>query len=331
MLDTFTRSDDPTLELMRSRLSTLVPPLDSPMTLRCGPCGKPGRYEIGTVLLSPRLWTDAVRILRAKGMPPAAAHQQAKAVFMESLTSLDDFIGFTAYFRCRHCDAGGPWRLPLESRNRIHIMMLALQEDESADCGMRFGELRSFTGQRVRYATEAEAIVREHLDRAPDDPMLWVRLGNVYKNGGRRDLAMAAYQRALALRPHDIEAHAMVGECLCEDGRPRESVEHWKAVLRYVREATHLPRDQRLTRVAAALDRGLRYSKDPREIYDLLPKASLADLPAPPDGRPRTLELRRLDPGRQPDRDEICALFVDGCIAPSPRRRLAWTRGGKSR
>ncbi len=62
--------------------------VEKPLSLVCGACGASGRYNVGTVTLDPAV---------AKS-PDGDAIEKA--------------VGFTGYFRCRKCDAGGPWELP---------------------------------------------------------------------------------------------------------------------------------------------------------------------------------------------------------------------------
>ena len=174
--------------------------LRRPMDLICGACGNRGSYEVGSLMMSPRVVEDGLRSARRSGREPDWLFER-----------LGDYIGFTRYFRCHGCDAGGPWKLTDVAIFDVMALMFALDCGED-DCGLYIAENCMSDGKIVRYPTEAEAIIKDKLTLMPDSSSLWVRLGNVYHHGERPDLAEPAYRRALELDPHDVEAHAMLDE-----------------------------------------------------------------------------------------------------------------------
>src|SRR5947209_937942 len=73
-------------------------PLGPPLGLRCGACGRKGKYHVGRIYLDPGL---------AKEGDPEWVNKA---------------FCFTAYFHCKHCKAGGPWELTGPAK----LMLLAL-------------------------------------------------------------------------------------------------------------------------------------------------------------------------------------------------------------
>lgn len=282
------------------------PTFEGQMYLICGACGKRGRYRIGTVIVAPEF------IKHGPDEP------------------IDPYVGFTGYFRCRQCDAGGPWKLSDQARLGV-MALLILYAVEGEDVPLIVGEARTFDGRSFRYPTESEAHLKELIAAEPERAFLWVRLGNIYKHGGRDDLAEGAFRRAVELAPKDAEAHACLADVLADGGRRKQAVPHWKAVLEHVRAATHLRRELRLSMVSEALGGLLDELKDPNEAFEALAQRSRATLEEQPKDEPLVLELRNWDLSDPHDWEQICAVFLGERLRPrrldelavphSPRRR----------
>lgn len=271
------------------------PTCEVPLDLVCGACKKRGRFRVGTVVVAPEF------VKRGPDEP------------------IDAYVGFTGYFRCRHCDAGGPWELTDATRARL-LALLVLHAVGAGDLPIFIGEARTFDGRSFRYPTESEAHLKGLINAEPARAFLWVRLGNVYKHGGRDDLAEGAYRRAVELAPEDAEAHACLADVLADGGQRKRAVPHWKAVLEHVRAATHLRRELRLSMVSAALEGLLEELKNPIEAFVALAARSRTALEEPPKDEPLVLELRSWDLSDPHDWKQVCAMFLGE--RPRPRRQM---------
>jgi hypothetical protein len=269
-----------------------LPAFRQSLTLVCGVCGEKGRYKVGHVMISPELFKRPARDLR------------------------DEDVGFTRLLYCRHCGAGGPWRLTEGSRTMLLVGLILYQLGEP-DIGLSVGEMRTFDGRFFRYPSDSAAHLHELIAREPERAFLWIRLGNVYKHAGRPDLAEKPYRRAIELEPGNAEAHGCLADLLYGKGHRAKAMPHWKAVLQQARAAKDMPRQLRLDMVSAALDGLLSSGKHAHEVFDLLPRLDMGELAKRPKDEPLVLQLRSWDLRKPRDWDQVCRLFLgeppDGC------------------
>src|SRR5262249_6006634 len=80
-------------------------PYESKVELCCRACGKKGQYAVGRIFIDPE---TALREEKGK--------------------SLQEAVGFSGYFHCRHCGAGGPWDLTPSTL----LLLMALQIEAQA-------------------------------------------------------------------------------------------------------------------------------------------------------------------------------------------------------
>lgn len=271
-----------------------VPRLDRPLPLVCGVCGAPGLYDVGTVVLDTSIATS-----------PAP-------------DGIREAVGFTGYFRCRKCDAGGPWKLSEVAATGIMAMALTYMSDED-DVPIVFGCAATFDGHLIRYATEGESYLKKLIDREPERAFLWVRLGNLYSHAGADELAEGAFERAIELDPADVEARGMLGRLLFETGRCLEGVPHWHAVLKHVRDARKVDMELRRGLVRQAIECLLRAHAESNGQIDLFPTMDRKELEhRNKKDEPAIVELREFDLGSEEGIDELCDLFLDR------QRRRGW-------
>jgi len=84
------------------------------------------------------------------------------------------------------------------------------------------------SGRREEALERCRALVRER----PDMPLALVYLGQLERDGGHLEAAIAALKRALALNPRDAVTATLLGAALTQAGRPRETLallEPWTA------------------------------------------------------------------------------------------------------
>lgn len=254
----------------------------------CGECGAKGRYDVGTVTLDPT-------VLESR---------------KEGDDTVSKAIGFTGYFRCRKCNAGGPWELPLETLATITGMMLA-HTIEMEDVPLVFGISATFDMKTFRYATEGEDHLKGLIDKEPERAFLWVRLGNLYNHANQHERAEEAYRRAIELDPKDIEAHGMLGQLLFDSGRPLEAVPHFHAVLNHIRDAQHVDMKLRRNLLHESMEFLLDIYRESNGQIDLLPTRKLAEWDKEREEDAIVLELREFDLGSEAIVDDLCDMFLE--------------------
>lgn len=191
-----------------------LPKLEAKTELQCQSCGKTGHYAVGRIVIDPL----KIPALSAAG------------------PSLGDALGFTGYFHCSHCGAGGPWDLPPLTMVKF-MALLSVARNDPARSPIQFGEMQLFDGTVIRTAVEGETHLKALIAANPEDYYLWNRLGNLYECAERNDLAVPAFTRSLELNPQDVESHYSVGYHLKEQRQAKRAQEHFLQVLRHCRGA----------------------------------------------------------------------------------------------
>ena len=120
-----------------------APRVEDPLLLVCGACGASGRYNVGTVTLDPKIAKSPDR------------------------DAIEKAVGFTGYFRCQKCDAGGPWELPPESFMDVTAMVVA-GASGMEDVPLILGCTATFDKRIFRYTTDCEAHLKGLIDREPE-------------------------------------------------------------------------------------------------------------------------------------------------------------------
>jgi len=263
-----------------------VPRVEKPLSLVCGACGASGRYDVGTVTLDPTVAKSPDR------------------------DAIEKALGFTGYFRCRKCDAGGPWELPIETVAYITALAVTAMSGIE-DVPLVFGYSATFDKRIFRYATDCEAHLKGLIDHEPERGFLWVRLGNLYRHSGQNERAQTAYERAIELDPTDIEAHCMLGELLIETGRPLEAVPHFHAVLKHVRDARQVNKELRRNLVRGAIEYLLEAHAESNGQIDLLPTMDPGEMAKRAKDEPVVVELREFDLGSEKGINDLCDMFVE--------------------
>ena len=185
------------------------------LRLSCDGCGATGRYSVGTVLLD-----------------PAAG----KALARDPGGGLESAFGFTGYFRCRTCGAGGPWSFPGETALFLAAAPVSWGLDDPES--FRIARMALFDGTAVQYASQSEEHLKTLIERSPGDAYLHDRLGNVYVLGGRPDLALPVFHEALALDPDLAFSRYSRGELYIDEGRFDEAAADFHHVLRTAHRVT---------------------------------------------------------------------------------------------
>lgn len=264
------------------------------LRLVCGRCGKGGNYRVGEAVI------DLDR-------------------FVEDP---DEAVAFTGIFRCAHCAAEGPWKVPALSRMTIMARKLLGRDLVS------IGTIGMFDGTVVRSGAEAVRHLRALLADDPENAFLWDRLGNACLTGGALGEAVRAWERALELDPEEIRSRFSLGRAAFELDLFAEAVPHLHAVLALARKKTgSIP----LSHLRAFVREAVLMLLDIRErLGEDVPLFPRAEPRARADGRPAVLRLTSYDLSREEDRDRFADDLL-GLGAVSSALRAAPGRGRERR
>jgi uncharacterized protein YecA (UPF0149 family) len=188
-------------------------PAGIPLELRCAACGKAKPYPVGRVIVDPEVMAE------------------------KTPGGIDDAFGFTGYFHCAYCQAGGPWELTPLSRLALLALLAEAVQSKGRHARIHFVKMVLFDGTASRWPTQAEAHLKNRIDADPDNYFLWSRLGNVYKSADAPGLAEDAFREALKRNEHDVESHHSLGEIYLQRGDDERAARHFHQVLLQARHA----------------------------------------------------------------------------------------------
>ena len=273
------KDPDKMVEVLRNKRLSLP--------LRCTACKRTYKYQLERVYLGKRAKDVTIgQIVQCKGCGLLETHEFTD----ESISSLSlELMRFSVLSELP--GDGGPPDTPL------------------------IGQPAAITaaGKNFRSVSEAYHFLVKEVEREPDNAELHRRLGNVFRNGLRPDLAMPHYQEALSLDPKEIDSVYSIADILVDQERYQEAVP-------YVETLVTLCRDPQL-------DEGL--GRDIfRSLLDLVAEIKAKsgygiDLLSPPEGypdikrdakKPAVLELLTLDPGKPGDFEAMYHLFRHGSL-----------------
>lgn len=263
-----------------------VPSMKQPLSLVCGECGHQARYRVGTVTID---------------------YHELKS---DDLKALDDCVGFSCYFRCRKCDAGGPWTLTVSARAHIAILFSLKTIAQADDLPLIFGKTATFDRCTFRYATEAEEHLKSLIEAEPRRAFLWLRLGNLYLHAHAPKLSEPAYRRAIELDDSDVEAHYMFAKLLAETKRPKKAVPHWQAVLQHARKSKGPTRDHLRNMVRESIFGLINAQEESGEMIEFTPPDDPRSLANRPANEPLVLHLHEFDLTKEDHVEGLCDHFL---------------------
>jgi len=282
--------------------------LGLPMELRCGVCERTGEYPVGRVFVDP--------------------HGRGKETDW-----LDKSFGFTGYFHCRHCGAGGPWHLTRGSEMMLTaLLMEALASPEHARVFL--GKTAMFDGTFTRWPAQAEAHLKGLIEKEPGDYYLWNRLGNIYKTGDAFDLALEAFREALRLNEHDVESFHSIADICATRGEDEEAARYFHQVLLHARFApprTPRPLLRNMIRYALEILLDLHLKSDKRIPF--LPTSLPPAEPSAGGGssEPTVVYLTDFDLSKEEDWERMVELWMTARPPsrstpppPAPRPQSPW-------
>lgn len=131
--------------------------------------------------------------------------------------------------------------------------------------------IQLYTVQR-RYV-EAEALIRGHLGKNPDDADMMEKLADLYKGQGKHDKALSLYITALDRNPNDTSLRKKLGELYAEIGQHDRATEEWARIIesdpnqsnRYQQAAAIYTEHQMYEKATEAYQHAIRLN--PRSSY----------------------------------------------------------------
>ncbi len=117
---------------------------------------------------------------------------------------------------------------------------------------------------------EAAAIYSDLLHARPDDPELLVGLGTALVRGRRPAEALAPLERAIALNPRLVAAHALLGAGYLAAGQPGKAIEPLERVV--AARPADLEQRRMLAHAYGAVDRRLDGVAELRRVTELAPR-----------------------------------------------------------
>lgn len=226
------------------------PKNDMPMT--CLSCGKKATYNVSIIATSSEI-TD----------PP---------------------YQLSGYFRCNFCNEA-QWK---ESEEILTFLISALLKNNHPLVHM--GEIYLFDGYKPTYATDGEEHYLMLIQATPNDSLLWNKFGNHYLTSSRADLAMAAFEKSIAINPQQIESHFSIAKLLYNIGQYKQALAHLHKVMLYAENYKHLSPLDIKELLANALYLSFMISAETKYKYMPLPDEA---------------ELLRVNPNFQAQLDEL--------------------------
>lgn len=233
--------------------------------LTCVSCGRKGQYDLGKVVVH--------RDISKTGNNEPA-----------------DAIQCTGYFRCKHCNGAAGWELPSDFSFFLFSGMFQKLAVGSSH-RMQFGVLQLFDGYEPKWATDGEHHIFQRMRTEGQSGFLWNRLGNLYRSGGRPELAAAAFEQSLRLDSTQVESYISLGDMLHEIDECEDAAYYFRKALVHARTYDRLERSRLLDMLAVTIQHLFWIHMDQPEIPFLPTQDEFGDMVANLAGQ-STMELR---------------------------------------
>ncbi|WP_425061287.1 tetratricopeptide repeat protein [Sporomusa carbonis] len=285
--------------------------------LTCGKCGKNGDYDLGTL---------AIPVITGEG------------------TRATDKFQAVGYFRCKHCNAAGDWNLSptiqtmLAGKLAAAVIKQTIETEASSDIVL--GQVLIDNDFTPRWGSDAEDYFLEKLGKNPENAYLWNRLGNIYYKGKRPELAVTAYEQALARDAGQVESMFSLGRILADCGYLETAAEYLRQAVAFAHQYNLLTAHDLRELIVSALTILLAiYNKTDHEI-DMLPTPNeLAIAQFANSEIAATVQLDfEINPGRCETLYPLAEVYMGARRdelppaerkTPIPRRKVAWPLPGK--
>ena len=140
---------------------------------------------------------------------------------------------------CKYCGAEDDYTLTrgADRSLTLHTFMALTKlgskpsRESLTEGRMWFGVPGTSDGTPIRRQSDAVRHWTRKTEQSPRDAQAWLRLGNVLRQSGRYDPALAAYRHAIAVRDDHVEAMAGLLDTLVELGRQGEEPDLARRIL----------------------------------------------------------------------------------------------------
>ncbi|WP_332651502.1 tetratricopeptide repeat protein [Lysinibacillus sp. 54212] len=207
------------------------------MMMKCGKCGHSGKYDIGIVAIS------------------------------VSVNGKKQSQQLTGYFRCKHCNAGGPWK---DSPELLMFTMSALMAPQR-NLPVHFGEIQLSDGYEPPYATDGEEHYLKLIAATPMNGLLWNKLGNLYLTGSRPELAMAAFEKSIEVDPNQVESHLSIANLLMQLRNYKQAIHHLHQMMIAAEAYPHLEATRLRELLAHGICTSFIAATESKNKYEALP------------------------------------------------------------
>ncbi len=174
----------------------------------------------------------------------------------------------------RHMEAVRVWRRLALTHKKNLVVASGLGESLDAwyrsphfEKGRRAGDEGSEVTSEMLMAERDDILVqailayREAVRIAPENAIVWGKLGAALSNAGRTPEALKCFENALRIKPKFSQVALAYVQALNNEHKFKEAIEHCERSLR------ELPKDFALWRALAAAKRGIATSKEPKTRY----------------------------------------------------------------
>ncbi|WP_077302117.1 tetratricopeptide repeat protein [Virgibacillus pantothenticus] len=171
--------------------------------LTCNSCGRKGKYDVGMMVINP------------------------------DLDNITENIQTTGYFRCKHCNEAGDWKLPNEFylRSTVDLLSKSMDGDFPIEGVCTIGENRLYDGSKHIFTSDAETYLLNQLEKDPSNAYIWNRLGNLYDKGGRPELAVSVLEHSIGLDFYQTESYYTLATLLFDIAKYEEAASYFRKAL----------------------------------------------------------------------------------------------------
>jgi hypothetical protein len=187
-----------------------------------------------------------------------------------------------------------------------------------AKARLHLGRLELFDGTVARWPAQGEAHLKQLIERSPNDPFLYNRLGNLYKAGDADELALETYQRVLELDGKNLEAFHSIAEIHVRREEPEVAASFFHRILINARVVRGHPRESLLRELV--LDTLIQLSELHEQSGGTIPiyptQTEDVTIPRPPDAL-----LSELNPEDEASLARLAHWLLTGNVGLSPPRK----------
>ena len=263
----------------------------SSFPLHCTNCGHTYHYELKKVYLDKGGSPVIGDIIQCKGCGSIETYEVTTRAYFGFTAELMRLVAAREAQPEKGLDS---FETPLKIDQRVHMRAL---------------------GRKVRSISESYRVVKNELEKHPEDASLQRRMGNVLRNGGRSDLALPYYLEAIRLNPKDAESYYSIADILIDQGRYQEAIPYIEQVVLLCREGK-MDEDLRRPMFAALLDQVYIVERETGhkvEVFRLAKAEEMAQA-----NETVTLDIRSFDLSKQEDFEWLYHTFRYGRVPQRP-------------